>query len=95
MTREVDARNLPCPQPVIKTKKALEEIEEGMVKVLVNSAESLENVRRFAQSQGCRVDVTGEGADFQKSERFKVNKDVGPKIVEISLAAQSITLNNR
>ncbi len=35
---------------------------------------------------------TGGGADFQKSEHFKVSKDVGPKIVEISLAAQSITL---
>jgi hypothetical protein len=32
---------------------------------------------------------------FQKSERFKVSKNVGPKIVEISLAAQSITLNDR
>ncbi len=44
-----------------------------------------------------QVSVIGKmaGADFQKSERFKVNKDVGPKIVEISLAAQSITLNNR
>jgi hypothetical protein len=38
---------------------------------------------------------TGGGADFHKSERFKVNKDVGPKIVEISLAAQGITLNDR
>lgn len=38
---------------------------------------------------------TGGGADFHKSERFKVNKDVGPKIVELSLATQSITLNDR
>jgi hypothetical protein len=38
------------------------------------------------------IGKTGGGADFQKTERFKVNKDVGPKIVEISLAAQSITL---
>jgi hypothetical protein len=35
---------------------------------------------------------TAGGADLKKSERFKVNKAVGPKIVEISLAAQSITL---
>lgn len=38
------------------------------------------------------IGKTEGGADFQKSERFKVNKDVGPKIVELSLAAQSITL---
>jgi hypothetical protein len=41
------------------------------------------------------IGKTGGGTDFQKSERFKVNKDVGPKIVEISLAVQSITLNDR
>lgn len=41
------------------------------------------------------IGKTEGGADFQKSERFKVNKNVGPKVVEISLAAQSITLNDR
>jgi len=54
---EVDARGLPCPQPVIKTKQALEEIKDGVVTVLVDSPESCENVQRFAQSQGCRVEV--------------------------------------
>ena len=38
------------------------------------------------------IGKTGGGADLQRSERFKVNKDAGPRIVEISLAAQSITL---
>jgi hypothetical protein len=38
------------------------------------------------------VGKTGGGADVQKTERFTVNKDVGPKIVEISLAAQGISL---
>ncbi len=41
------------------------------------------------------IGKTGGGADFQRSEHFKIKKDVGPKIVEISLAAQSITLNDR
>jgi len=35
MEREVDARGLACPQPVLNTKKALEEIGEGVVKVIV------------------------------------------------------------
>jgi hypothetical protein len=38
---------------------------------------------------------TGGGADFQKSERFTVNKNVGPRIVEISLATQGITRTER
>jgi len=38
---------------------------------------------------------TDGGADFQKSGRFKVNKDVGPKIVELSLDSQNITFYDR
>ena len=64
MAREVDVRGLPCPQPVINTKKALEGIEEGTVAVLVDSAESCENVRRFAQSQGCQVEITERDGAF-------------------------------
>jgi tRNA 2-thiouridine synthesizing protein A len=64
MTREVDARGLPCPQPVINTKRALEEIEAGTITVLVDSAASRENVRRFAQSQGCQVEITERDGAF-------------------------------
>jgi hypothetical protein len=38
------------------------------------------------------IGKTGGGADLKRSERFKVTKDASPRIVEISLAAQSITL---
>ncbi len=38
---------------------------------------------------------TGGGADFERSEQFTVNKEVGPRIVEISLGVQDITLNDR
>ena len=57
MAEAVDARGLPCPQPVINTKKALQELEEGTITVLVDSVESRDNVQRFAQSQGCQVEV--------------------------------------
>ena len=64
MVIEVDAKGLPCPQPVINTKKALEEIEKGTITVLVDSAESRENVRRFAQSQGCQVEISEREGTF-------------------------------
>lgn len=57
MIKEVDVRGLPCPRPVISTKKALDEIKEGTIIVLVDNPESKENVRRFANSQGCKVNV--------------------------------------
>lgn len=58
MGAEVDARGLPCPRPVVETKKALDAIQKGTVTVLVDSAESRENVRRFAVGLGCQVEVT-------------------------------------
>ncbi len=73
------------------TFKELEALQKGGVQRIYTG-----NVR--SGEHDLQVFVAGKtqgGADFQKSERFKVNKDVGPKIVEISLAAQSITLNDR
>lgn len=53
MVKEVDARSLPCPQPVIKTKDALEEIEVGeRIKVIVDNEASLENIKKFLRAQG-------------------------------------------
>lgn len=55
MTREIDARGLACPLPVVKTKKALEEIEEGQLTVIIEREEGCQNVMRFAESQGHSV----------------------------------------
>ncbi|WP_457565078.1 sulfurtransferase-like selenium metabolism protein YedF [Caminibacter sp.] len=48
----IDCRNLPCPEPVLKTKKALDSMDEGILEVLVNSVSSIQNVKRFATNQG-------------------------------------------
>jgi selenium metabolism protein YedF len=58
MDGEIDARGLPCPQPVVNTRKALQQIEEGVITVLVDRRDASENVQRFARSQGCDVSVT-------------------------------------
>ncbi len=62
--REVDARGLSCPVPVLKTKEALEKIDEGVITVLVDNQASCENVRRFAESQGCAVEVSDKEGTF-------------------------------
>ena len=50
---KIDCCDLACPQPVLETKKALEEIEDdSLLEVLVNSVSSVENVKRFASKQG-------------------------------------------
>jgi selenium metabolism protein YedF len=64
MRNIVDARGLACPQPVINAKKALEEIKEGTIIVIVDNVAARDNVRRFAESQGCTVKVEEDNGDY-------------------------------
>jgi selenium metabolism protein YedF len=52
MNKKIDCRNSACPKPVLDTKKALEEMDEGILEVLVNAISSVQNVKRFAKNQG-------------------------------------------
>jgi len=60
----IDCRGLACPQPVITTKQALDQLKEGEMIVIVDNAVSCNNVERFARSQGCSVEVKEGGQDF-------------------------------
>lgn len=63
--REIDCRGLACPQPVIKTKEALEELSDGQIlQVLVDNEAAVKNVSRFAETQGHSVEVIEKGKDF-------------------------------
>lgn len=53
--KTVDARGIPCPQPVILTRNAMREADE--VITLVNARDALANVRRLAEKGGWRVTV--------------------------------------
>lgn len=57
--KEIDARGLACPQPVILAKKA---IEEGLQEfaVLVDSDSAKENVSRLAQKMGFEIETREE-----------------------------------
>jgi selenium metabolism protein YedF len=53
MAKIVDARGLPCPQPVILTRRALQEDE--MVTTIVDNETSQKNVTRMAEKAGATV----------------------------------------
>lgn len=55
MAKIIDARNLSCPQPVVLTKKALEEVDE--VITIVDNEAARDNVSRLGKSQGCEVTI--------------------------------------
>jgi len=64
MTKQVDARGLSCPQPVILTRKAIQ-ADEFPIEVLVETVTSRENVQRMAEKAGCRVQVREAGDEFK------------------------------
>ncbi len=58
MIQTLDCKNLECPQPVIKTKEAIESLPNGsFLEVELNSFSSIENVKRFSKNQGLHVEV--------------------------------------
>ena len=74
-TIEVNAKGLACPQPVVLTKNALDELNEGEVMVLVDSESSRDNVARMAANQGCSVVVTEDRGGF----RLAIKKRAGAR----------------
>ncbi|MBN1655647.1 MAG: sulfurtransferase-like selenium metabolism protein YedF [Deltaproteobacteria bacterium] len=61
--KTVDCRGLTCPQPVIRTKNALQSATTP-IRVIVDNEASCTNVRRFAESQGARVQVAEQTGEF-------------------------------
>ncbi len=62
--REIDARGLACPQPVVLTKQALEG-GDLQLRIMVDNENAKENVMRFARSKGCAVEaVQADGGAF-------------------------------
>lgn len=59
----VDARGLPCPQPVVQTKRALAQGGFDLLEVLVDNKAAVANVSRYAAHAGFSVEETHEGPD--------------------------------
>ena len=80
----VDCKGQACPIPVLKTKEALSQLEEGEITVIVDNKASRENVKRFAQKEGCSVEIEEKdglfhikitkGAAAKKEEKRNENK---------------------
>jgi TusA-related sulfurtransferase len=64
MSKQVDARGLSCPQPVILTRQAINE-GEFPIEVLVDTVTSRENIRRTAEKLGLKVEIVETGGEFK------------------------------
>lgn len=63
--KEIDARGMACPAPVLQTKAAITEEKLGAVTVTLDSVAAQENVQRFLESQGYQTHLEQEGSDYR------------------------------
>jgi selenium metabolism protein YedF len=81
----IDARGLVCPQPVLKTKEALDGESANHFHVLVDNPASKENVGRFARNQGCEVEIVDVAENEWRIEIARGNAGPVPKGAEEDL----------
>ena len=64
--KEIDARGLNCPLPILKAKKALAEMQSGQIlRVFATDAGSLRDFQAFAKQTGNELlEQQTVGADF-------------------------------
>lgn len=61
---QLDCRNLNCPEPLLRTKKALGELKIGeTLEILVNDVAPRENIKRFLSKNGFEAQISQAGAD--------------------------------
>lgn len=65
-TKELDARGLNCPLPILKAKKALSDMTSGQtLKVIATDAGSVRDFQAFAKQTGNElVEQATEGSDY-------------------------------
>lgn len=61
MDKQIDLRGLVCPEPVIRTKKLLDDRSILKVEALVESEVNVKNLARLARSQNVSMSCANEG----------------------------------
>jgi tRNA 2-thiouridine synthesizing protein A len=66
ITKELDARGLNCPLPILKAKKALAELSSGqLLRVTATDSGSVRDFQAFARQTGNElVEQSNAGTDF-------------------------------
>ena len=83
MRKEVDGRGLKCPLPVINTKKALEEIKEGIITTVVDNKVAKENIVRFAKSMTYKVSIAESQGNYH-IDIFKTQPQMNMDLMDVN-----------
>ncbi len=83
----VDARGLACPQPVIETRKAMQQSDQ--IVTLVDNETSLTNVSRMAEKAGWQVNVVPQGDEYQ----IELTRGVAVSSVELTTVGKASAIS--
>lgn len=61
---QIECQGLPCPQPVLKCKNAIESQAPETISIIVDNDAAKENVSRFLETQGYQANVESRGEHF-------------------------------
>ncbi len=80
--KEIDARGLACPAPVLLTKEAIETENPAFLKIIVDGAACRQNVCRFLESQQFEATAEQHGNEFHITGKRTTDGPVGDKPAE-------------
>ncbi|MEN1760150.1 sulfurtransferase-like selenium metabolism protein YedF [Anoxynatronum sibiricum] len=89
MNKEIDARGLNCPMPLIQTKKALDALSEGSVRTIVDNETAKENIQKFAKSMDYRYTVKENQGHFY-IDIFKELKYREMRVLDLEMEPESL-----
>lgn len=89
MRKVIDAQGLTCPLPVIETKKALKEMSQGQLEVVVDNIIALQNLEKMAKQTGLNYQT-----ETVHARKHLILITVGEKAAEVSRPSVSTPLIN-
>lgn len=99
--KQIDARKLSCPAPVLATKEAVGSEHPEIIQVLVDNDAAKQNVCRFLESKSYQVEFQAEGTGFlvtgttdgkaaPESERERISEDVETEKIMVMISTDRI-----
>ena len=85
--KDIDCRGLNCPEPVLRTKSALEEEPDAAINVIVDNETARENVQRFARSRGRKTEWLEKENTFHLAIGAAATGEIAANAVNLESAA--------
>lgn len=86
--KEIDARGLACPAPVLQAKDAIAAQQLNAVRVVVDNAAAQQNVQRFLESQGYEITLDANIDGYIVVGRCDATIRKAPQAAPVNEAAQ-------